>query len=161
MRMRTYGMTVENLGRLHGIPVISPGSPNTESLNSQLLELQPEFIFSFYYRSILSVELLSTAKIGCYNMHGSLLPKYRGRVPINWAIIHGETETGATLHEMVKKPDAGAIVSQMAVAILPNDTAADVFAKVLVAAELVLDRALPPIINGTIEIVPMDLNKGS
>lgn len=141
--------------------MISPQSPNTESLISQMRALQPDFIFSFYYRSILSVDLLSTATLACYNMHGSLLPKYRGRVPVNWAIIHGETETGATLHEMVKKPDAGAIVGQMVVPILPNDTAADVFAKVLVAAELVLDRALPSMVNGTLEKVPMNLSKGS
>jgi methionyl-tRNA formyltransferase len=153
--------SVKEFGCLHGIPVISPQSPNTESLISQMRALQPDFIFSFYYRSILSVDLLSTATLACYNMHGSLLPKYRGRVPVNWAIIQGETETGATLHEMVKKPDAGAIVGQMIVPILPNDTAADVFAKVLVAAELVLDRALPSMVNGTLEKIPMDVSKGS
>ena len=88
-------------------------------------------------------------------------PKYRGRCPVNWAIIHDETETGATLHEMVNKPDAGAIVAQMAVPILPNDTAADVFAKVLVVAELILDRALPSMVNGTLKADPMDLITGS
>ncbi|MGL1180871.1 formyltransferase family protein, partial [Vibrio parahaemolyticus] len=77
--------------------------------------LQPDFLFSFYYRHMLPVEVLACARRGAYNMHGSLLPKYRGRVPINWAVLHGETETGATLHEMTVKPDAGAIVAQTAV----------------------------------------------
>ena len=76
-------------------------------------------------------------------MHGSLLPKFRGRVPVNWAIIHGERQTGASLHYMEKKPDAGDLVDQQAVPILPDDTAVEVFDKVTVAAELVLDRSLP------------------
>jgi methionyl-tRNA formyltransferase len=82
---------------------------------------------------MLPVEVLACARRG--NMHGSLLPKYRGRVPINWAVLHGETETGATLHEMTVKPDAGAIVAQTSVPILPDDTAHEVFGKVVVAAE--------------------------
>ena len=75
-------------------------------------------------------------------MHGSLLPRYRGRVPVNWAVIRGERETGATLHYMVEKPDAGDVVASQAVPILPDDTAWMVFNKVTVAAELALDRVL-------------------
>ena len=153
--------SVANTASLHGIPVVYPKSPNTEELVAQLRLLQPDFIFSFYYRSILSETLLSTASRGCYNMHGSLLPKYRGRVPVNWAVLHGETQSGATLHEMVQKPDAGAIVGQMAVPILPNDTAADVFSKVLVAAEIVLDQTLPAIVDGTVQRREMNLTQGS
>ena len=82
-------------------------------------------------------------------MHGSLLPKYRGRVPVNWAIIHGETETGATLHYMTEKPDAGDIVAQTGVPILPDDTAGEVFAKVTVASELTLARVLPALLAGS------------
>ena len=93
--------------------------------------------------------LLALPPRGALNMHGSLLPKYRGRVPVNWAIIHGETETGATLHYMTDKPDAGDIVAQTAVPILPDDTAGDVFDKVTVAAEMTLDRALPALLAGT------------
>lgn len=153
--------SVANLATLHGIPVVCPESPNTENFLSQLQLLKPDFIFSFYYRSILSEEVLNTASCGRYNMHGSLLPKYRGRVPVNWAVLHGETQSGATLHEMVLKPDAGAIVGQMAVPILPNDTAADVFSKVLVAAEIVLDNTLPAIVDGTVTRQTMDITQGS
>jgi methionyl-tRNA formyltransferase len=105
--------------------------------------------------------LLATAKRGAFNMHGSLLPKYRGRVPVNWAILRGERETGATLHEMVAKPDAGRIVDRMAVPILPDDRAIDVFRKVTVAAELVLHRALPSLVNGTARMEPQDFTRGS
>jgi methionyl-tRNA formyltransferase len=104
---------------------------------------------------------LRLARKGAYNMHGSLLPKYRGRVPINWAIIHGETETGATLHEMTVKPDAGAIIGRTAVPILPDDTARDVFGKVVVAAEVTLWRALPDLVDGNPPRIPNDLAAGS
>ena len=98
---------------------------------------------------------------GALNMHGSLLPRYRGRVPVNWAVLHGERETGATLHYMVDKPDAGDIVAQQAVPILPEDTAVEVFNKVTVAAELSLDRALPALLAGTAPRMPQDLSRGS
>ena len=94
-------------------------------------------------------------------MHGSLLPKYRGRAPVNWAVLHGERETGATLHYMTGKPDAGDIVAQQAVPILPDDTAREVFDKVTVAAEIVLDRALPALIAGTAPRRPNRLAQGS
>jgi methionyl-tRNA formyltransferase len=121
----------------------------------------PDFLFSFYYRFMLPPALLALARKGAYNMHGSLLPKYRGRVPINWAIIHGERDTGATLHEMVAKPDAGGIIDQQAVPILINDTALDVFRKATVASEMVLLRALPSLLNGTAKPRPQDLSAGS
>lgn len=107
----------------YGISVITPDDPNTLEMLQYIRELKPDFLFSFYYRKMLSPDLLAIAPRGALNMHGSLLPKYRGRVPVNWAIIHGETETGATLHYMVAKPDAGDIVSQTAAPILPDDTA--------------------------------------
>jgi methionyl-tRNA formyltransferase len=93
-------------------------------------------------------------------MHGSLLPKYRGRVPVNWAIVHGETQTGATLHEMTEKPDAGRIVDQEAVTILPDERAVDVFGKVAGAAERVLRRSLPKLVDGSAVLRAQDLSRG-
>ena len=153
--------SVKSLAQEHGIPVITPADPHDEETLALLRAAQPDFLFSFYYRNMLKPAILSLPKRGCYNMHGSLLPKYRGRVPINWAVIHGEHESGATLHDMVEKPDAGAIIDQMAVPILPNDTAEEVFGKVLVAAELVLNRTLPLLVAGKAKRTPMDLSKGS
>lgn len=139
----------------------TPKDPNSEEWLAQLRELKPDFIFSFYYRHMLKPEVLACATRGAYNMHGSLLPKYRGRVPVNWAIIHGEYETGATLHQMVTKPDAGAIAAQQAIPILPDDTAFEVFQKVTVAAELALDRVLPNIVDGSVKLYAQDLSTGS
>lgn len=145
----------------YGIPVVTPDDANTPGLLAQLDAIRPDFLFSFYYRQMLKPALLATATHGAYNMHGSLLPKYRGRVPINWAVLHGETETGATLHEMVEKPDAGRIVAQQAVPILPDDTAGEVFAKVVVAAEMCLVGVLPRLTFGDAPHLPMDLKAGS
>ncbi|MBI3480855.1 MAG: formyltransferase [Nitrosomonadales bacterium] len=152
--------SVAELAALHGIPVITPDNPNAPEVIAQIRALQPDFFFSFYYREMLKRELLEIPKSGALNMHGSLLPKYRGRVPVNWAIIHGETETGSTLHYMTEKPDNGDIVAQQAVPILPNDTALQVFQKVTVAAEMALHDVLPALLAGTAPKLKQDLSKG-
>lgn len=145
----------------YDIPVVTPKHPNTPALLARIEDLRADFLFSFYYRHMLKPALLEAVSRGAYNMHGSLLPKYRGRVPVNWAVLHGETETGATLHRMVEKPDAGEIVAQQAVPILPDDTAKEVFDKVTVAAEICLAGVLPRLSLGTAPHVPMDLSQGS
>ncbi len=152
--------SVEKLERAHDIEVSTTTDPNDKDFVAKLAEVSPDFIFSFYYRYMLSPAVLATAMRGAYNMHGSLLPKYRGRVPINWAVLRGEKSTGATLHEMVEKPDAGRIVDQMEIPILPDDRAIDVFRKVTVAAEIVLDRALPRLVDGTARLTTQDLSRG-
>lgn len=133
----------------YGLKVISPAEPDRTGLERTLEGLQPDFIFSFYYRSLLPASLLRCARRGALNVHGSLLPRYRGRAPVNWAILKGERETGATLHYMVERADAGDIVDSQAVPILIDDDAREVFAKVTVAAETVLARSLPGLIAGT------------
>lgn len=152
---------VKKLAQELGLPVITPSDPNIEEIVAQLRAAQPDFLFSFYYRHMLKASLLNIPKRGSYNMHGSLLPKYRGRVPTHWAIIKGETETGATLHAMTEKPDNGDIVDQTAVPILPNDSAQEVFEKTVVAAELTLHRCLPALLAGTARHTRQDLSKGA
>lgn len=153
--------SVERLARDSGLEVATPDDPNEPAFAARLAAIAPDFLFSFYYRQMLSPAVLATARRGAFNMHGSLLPKYRGRVPINWAIIKGESETGATLHEMVGKPDAGRIAGQEAVPIGENDTAGEVFARVTAAAGNVLARALPSLVDGTASLLPQDLASGS
>jgi methionyl-tRNA formyltransferase len=133
----------------YGLDVLAPEDANTPELVRRVGELQPDFVFSFYYRSVLGAPLLRAARRGALNMHGSLLPRYRGRAPVNWAILRGERECGATLHYMVERVDAGDIVDSQAVPILIDDDAREVFAKVTVAAEVVLARALPGLLAGT------------
>jgi methionyl-tRNA formyltransferase len=144
----------------YGLKLIAPLDANTPELTRTLLQLQPDFLFSFYYRSMLGEPLLACARRGALNMHGSLLPKYRGRAPVNWAILRGESETGATLHYMVGRADAGDIVDRQAVPILTDDDAREVFAKVTVAAEMVLARSLPGLLAGTAARIPQPLVPG-
>lgn len=153
--------SVANVAHDYDIPVAMPEDPNTPDFAAHLRELDADFFFSFYYRLMLKSTLLALPRRGGYNMHGSLLPKYRGRVPVNWAVIHGERETGATLHRMVEKPDAGEIIAQQAVPILPDDTAGEVFNKVTLGAEMALDKVLPRLIAGNASHVLPDLTQGS
>ncbi len=115
-----------------------PEDPNSIEWLAEGRRARPDFVFSFYYRHMLSAAWLNLPKRGALNMHGSLLPKYRGRAPVHWAIIRGETVTGASLHYMLEKPDAGALVDQQPVPIGENDTALEVSQRVAEAAQTVL-----------------------
>ena len=148
-RENIWFASVAALARQHDIPTETPTHPNTAELTQHIASLHPDFLFSFYYRQMIGQPLLDIPRLGALNMHGSLLPRYRGRAPVNWAVIRGERETGATLHYMVAKPDAGDIVDSQSVPILPDDTAVDVFHKVTDAAQSVLARSLPRLIDGT------------
>jgi methionyl-tRNA formyltransferase len=152
---------VADTARDLGLPVLYNNDPADPALRVAVEAARPELIFSFYFRSMLPTEILAAAPRGAFNMHGSLLPRYRGRAPTNWAVLHDERETGATLHEMLARPDAGRIVDQQAVPILPDDTAREVFDKVTVAAEQVLWRSVPAIVAGTIAYSPNDIARGS
>ena len=101
--------SVEKLCQEKKISYITPSANELIALLPKFQAIAPDYIFSFYYRHMIPEQILTCAKIAALNMHGSLLPKYRGRAPVNWAILHGETETGATLHIMEAKPDAGDI----------------------------------------------------
>jgi methionyl-tRNA formyltransferase len=148
--------SVAQTARDYGIAVIEPDDVNAPEVVERVRECAPQFLFSFYFRQMIKAPLLSLGERGAFNMHGSLLPRYRGRAPVNWAVLKGERETGATLHAMTVKPDDGAIVDQQAVPILPDDTAGEVFAKVTVAAEMVLDRCVPALIAGRAKLRAQD-----
>ena len=152
---------VADVARSLGLPCATPDDPNTPDFVARVAALAPDFIFSFYYRRLLSPPMLATAARGALNMHGSLLPHYRGRAPVNWAILHGETSTGATLHYMSAKPDAGDIVAQRAVPIGPDDTASVVFDRVTQAAASLLDDVLPSLADGTAPRSRNDIAAGS
>ena len=156
---RRWYSSLAEFATAHGLPVITPTAAD-DKLLYRLHALAPDFLFSFYYRQLLPPALLATARRGALNMHGSLLPRFRGRAPVNWAVLRGATETGATLHYMVARADAGDIVDQESVPILENDTAHDVFVRVANAADIVLSRSLPGLIAGTAARKPQDLSRG-
>ncbi len=139
-----------------GIPVFMPENINAAEEIARIRGLRPDILFSFYYRKLISKEILDIPRLGAYNMHGSLLPRYRGRACVNWAVLKGETQTGATLHVMTEKADAGDILDQEAVPIEFTDTAQDVFWKVRDAARKVLARTWPLLREGRAPRTPQD-----
>lgn len=153
--------SVQQLAQARGVHAVTPDSPNTPEWLAAGAAAKPDFVFSFYYRYMLDKAWLALPRLGALNIHGSLLPKYRGRAPVHWAILKGETATGASLHYMVEKPDAGDLVDTQSVSILENDNALDVSIKVAAAAEEVLRRNLPGLIAGHAPRRPLDLTQGS
>ena len=141
--------SVAELAHRHGIPV-RVDEPSLGSEAARLVAtLAPDLIFSFYYRRMIAMPVLAAATRGAFNMHGSLLPRYRGKAPVNWAVLHGERRTGVTLHHMAARSDAGDIVDQEAVPIGPEDTAYDVMQRLVPAARGLLDRQLAALKAGT------------
>ena len=132
-----------------GVPIYTPDSVNTPEWTERIREMRPDLIISVYYRNMISTDVLEIPRLGAFNMHGSLLPKYRGRAPINWAVLHGESRIGMSLHRMVKRPDAGRLVDQQGVDIGPDDTAEQAFRKVLPCARDVLERQIDHLLSGT------------
>ena len=152
---RWYGSVAE-LARNRGIEPLVADDPREPAVLAKVQAARPDILFSFYYRGILPESLLSAPRLGAFNVHGSLLPKYRGRAPVNWAVLKGETVTGATLHAMTSKPDAGDIVDQEEVPIGPDDTAGEVQSRVTAAAVKILERRLADLENGTAPRRPQD-----
>ena len=153
--------SVAELAASRGIPVYAPEDINHPVWINRISEMAPDFIFSFYYRDIVKQAILDIPAQGAINLHGSLLPKYRGRVPINWALINGETETGVTLHYMTAKVDAGDIIAQEKVAICDCDNAKTLFDKCVCAAEAMLDKTLPLLKEGKADRIPQDHEKAT
>lgn len=153
--------SLADLARSYNIPVYFPENPNTPEWLTLLKNIQPDVIFSFYYRLMIAQGILDIPRYGAINLHGSLLPKYRGRCPVNWQILKGETESGVTLHHMVKSADAGDIIAQKSVPIGPDETALELFKKLEVAAEELLAEQLEGILSGTAPRHPQDRSKAS
>ena len=155
-----YG-SVAQLCASKGITVHAPEDANHPLWIERISKLDPDYLFSFYYRNLLSEPLLATARKGAFNLHGSLLPSYRGRAPANWVLVNGETETGVTLHRMVKRADAGAILAQRAVSIERSDTALSLHGKLRLAATDLLRDTLPLLLQGKVTETPQDESKAS
>ncbi|PWW02980.1 bifunctional UDP-4-amino-4-deoxy-L-arabinose formyltransferase/UDP-glucuronic acid oxidase ArnA [Mangrovibacter plantisponsor] len=140
--------SVARIGAERGIPVYAPDDVNHPLWVDRIRALAPDVIFSFYYRNLICHDILECAPAGAFNLHGSLLPKYRGRAPLNWVLVNGETETGVTLHKMVSRADAGDIIAQAVVAIAPEDNALSLHHKLTAQARTLLSDILPKIRNG-------------
>lgn len=142
--------------RQRRVPCHTPANVNEAPWPERVREMHPDFIFSFYYRRLLCQAILDVPGRGALNLHGSLLPRYRGCAPVNWALINGETRTGVTLHYMIRRPDAGDIVAQVPVPITEQDTALSLYGKIEQAARRLLDDTLRLLLDGTAPRTPQD-----
>jgi len=153
--------SVKNWAGQKGITVYTTEEVNAPQWIAKIAAIDPDVIFSFYYRRMICREILALPGVGAFNLHGSYLPHYRGRCPVNWVIINGEAKTGVTLHYMIEKPDAGDIVGQKPVVIDVSDTAKTLYDKLCGAAKELLDETLPLIKKGQIPRQKQDLSQGS
>ncbi|MCB2167290.1 MAG: bifunctional UDP-4-amino-4-deoxy-L-arabinose formyltransferase/UDP-glucuronic acid oxidase ArnA [Deltaproteobacteria bacterium] len=144
-----------------GIPVFAPDNINHPLWVEKIRSLAPDILFSFYYRGMVNEAILDIPPAGCLNLHGSLLPKYRGRCPINWVLVNGESETGVSLHHMTPKPDDGDIVGQRRIPITDEDTALTLHRKAAAMASILLGDLLPQIMAGKAPRTPQDKDQAS
>lgn len=157
----TWFGSVAELARGAGIPTHVTTSINEPRWVNLIAGLAPDVVLCFHYRHLVKKPIRSIPRHGAVNLHASLLPRYRGRSPLNWQLVHGETESGVTLHEMVARADAGDILAQRRVPVGPDDTALELYRKLLRAAEELLDEQLAGILDGTAPRVPQDESRAT
>jgi methionyl-tRNA formyltransferase len=155
-RERVWFRSVAERARQAGIATIAPASANAPEVVARIAAVAPDFVFSFYFREIVGRDILALPSRGALNLHGSLLPRYRGRCPVNWVLIHGERETGVTLHYMEPRPDRGDIVAQASVPITDEDTALTLNRKLGHAARALMRESYPALVAGTAPRIPQD-----
>ncbi len=153
--------SVKKWAQEKGIKVYTTDEINSPQWIEKIAAINPDVIISFYYRRMICRGILDLPRVGAFNLHGSLLPAYRGRCPVNWVLINGEKQTGVTLHYMIEKPDAGDIVGQKAVKIENSDTAKTLYDKLCAAAKELLDEVLPLIKKEHVPRQKQDLKAGS
>jgi methionyl-tRNA formyltransferase len=139
----------EAVALAENIPVHMARSFNDQQVYEAIRAHQPDFLFSFYFREMIQGRFLELPRLGAYNLHGSLLPKYRGRAPINWVLVKGEPETGITLHAMTPKPDDGHIVAQAHLPIAWDETALSLTEKAATAGRILVRDAVPGLVDGS------------
>jgi methionyl-tRNA formyltransferase len=138
------------LAQAQGIPVHMAPVFNEDAVFEAIQAHRPDFLFSFYFREMIQGRFLEIPRLGAFNLHGSLLPKFRGRAPINWVLVKGEVETGITLHAMTPKPDDGHIVAQARLPIAWDETALSLTDKAAQAGRGLVREAIPGLVDGSI-----------
>ena len=145
----------------HGIPVFQPVKLRDGTALAQIQALAPELIVVAAYGRFLPDDILACPKFGCINVHSSLLPKYRGSAPINWAILNGETETGVTIQRMAHDMDAGDVILQCATPIGEDEDAAALYDRLAAMGGELLAEAVAQIEAGTASYTPQDHSRAT
>ena len=153
---RTGSPSLEEIAAENGAPLFAPDDINHPLWVERIRAMEPAVLFAFGFPGRIGPALLSTSGGRGFRLHGSLLPKYKGLTPVNWALLHGEREIGATLHRMETAPFAGEVASQCSVTLDEADSAISASRKLAVEAGRMLDEALPRILDGTCELAPQE-----
>ena len=156
-RKRTLHQSpVKELAEQYNIEVLQPAKLSKSLEMEKIISLQPDLMITAAYGQFLPTKLLAAAKIAAINVHGSLLPKYRGGAPIQYSIINGDKETGVSIMYMVKKMDAGDIISQRSIPIEDTDDSGTMFKKLSLLGRDLLLETLPKLISGDVNPVAQD-----
>ncbi len=159
-RKRTLHQSpVKELAEQYNIEVLQPAKLSKSPEMEKIISIQPDLMITAAYGQFLPTKLLAAAKIAAINVHGSLLPKYRGGAPIQYSIINGDKETGVSIMYMVKKMDAGDIISQRSIPIEDTDDSGTMFKKLSLLGRDLLLETLPKIISGDVNPVAQDPDK--
>jgi methionyl-tRNA formyltransferase len=153
---RAPATPMRDLAHEHGTPIFDPEEINSESARHRLSGCKADLLVVCDYGQILSSATLATAQLGGINLHASLLPKYRGAAPINWAIYHGETETGVTVIHMTPRIDAGPCIAQARTPIEPDETAAELETRLAEMGAWLIRRTIDLLGAGELEALPQD-----
>ena len=145
----------------HETPVYDPEDINSETAHRRLQAMEPDLLVVCDFGQILSADTLRCARSGGINLHGSLLPKYRGAAPIHWALYHGETETGASVIHMTPRVDAGPVIAQGATPIRPDETAVELEPRLAELGAGLVRQAIDSLASGTAKAVPQDKSLAS
>ncbi len=133
----------------HGIPLHFEPNFNTDTVYERIRDQAPDLLLSFYFREMIQGRFLDLPRLGAFNLHGSLLPAYRGRAPLNWVLVKGERETGITLHAMTPKPDDGHIIAQARLPIAWDETALSLTWRAAEAGRALVRETVPRLVEGT------------
>lgn len=150
---------VKQLAQKYGIEVLQPAKLSKSPEMDRIIAINPDLMITAAYGQFLPTKLLNAAKVAAINVHGSLLPKYRGGAPIQYAVINGDKETGISIMYMVKKMDAGDVIAQEAIPIEKDDDAGTMFDKLSILGRDLLLKTLPDLISGNVHPVPQDPDK--
>lgn len=157
--MKLTESPVKLFAKEKNLKIYQPSSLRDEKVLGEIIKLEPELIAVAAYGKILPSALLKVPRYGCINVHASLLPKYRGAAPINWAILNGEKETGITIMYMAEELDAGDIIAQEKIDIEPNENAEQLYRRLADIGGSLLAKVIPEIMNGSIHRIPQDASK--
>ena len=160
-RLRNRFYSVRQLSAHYSIPLYHCSNINAEDYIGKLRALDLDVVLSVAANQRFGRELLAVPRVACLNVHSALLPQYRGLDGLFWALAHGETQVGVTVHIMNEDFDDGAIVGQQALAVSPNDTLHSLYFKAIDVGSTLLAHVLDQLDSGTVDARPNDVSKGS